>query len=90
MGRKKNFLDKFISEKKLIKELNNNFFIYTYVNVEDGTASLSVNSDFDRFISHKLSKFINDTKYKNIIVIARSEKEQFSEPFPLEEKNQTF
>ena len=31
--------------------------------------SLSVNSDFDRFISHKLSKFINDTKYKNIIVI---------------------
>ena len=35
-----------------------------------------VNSDFDRFISHKLSKFINDTKYKNIIVI-------MTEPFPL-------
>ena len=90
MGRKKNFLDKFISEKKLIKELNNNFFIYTYVNVEDGIASLSVNSDFDRFISHKLSKFINDTKYKNIIVIARSEKEQFSEPFPLTQELNAF
>tara|TARA_B100000900_G_C20524662_1_gene693665 strand:- start:208 stop:702 length:495 start_codon:yes stop_codon:yes gene_type:complete len=80
MGRKKNFLNKLVSKE--ISNLNNNFFIYTYINIEDGVGFLNVNSNFDLFTAYKLSEVINKTDYENVILIARNEKEQFSEPFP--------
>lgn len=83
MGRvKKLFIDKIIKDKKITFSKNKNFYLNVYVNVENGVGTFNINNNFIKHTAKKLTEYINDSKYKNVVLICRSEKEQFSEAFP--------
>ena len=83
MARIKNtFIDKILKEKKISFSKNKNFYVYVYINVENGVGVFNINNNIERVVSVELAKHINKLKYKNVVLICRSDKEQFSEAFP--------
>ena len=83
MGRiKKLFIDKIIKDKKITFSKNKNFYLYVYVNIKNGVGRFNINNNFLRQVTKKLTEYINNSKYKNVVLICRSEKEQFTEAFP--------
>jgi hypothetical protein len=81
-GIKNTFIDKILKEKKISFSKNKNFYVYVYINVENGVGVFNINNNIERTVSLELAKHINKLKYKNVVLICRSDKEQFSEAFP--------
>jgi len=79
---KKLFIDKIIKDKKITFSKNKNFYLYVYVNIKNGVGRFNINNNFLRQVTKKLTEYINNSKYKNVVLICRSEKEQFTEAFP--------
>lgn len=79
---KKTFIDKVIKESKITFNKNKNFYVYSYVDVNDGVGIFNVNNNFEKNVTKKLLEYINKSNYKNVVLICRSEKEQFAEAFP--------
>lgn len=83
MGRiRKTFIDKIIKEKNIKFNRPKNFYVYVYINVENGEGVFNINNNLERNVVEELVDYINEVEYKNVVLICRSEKEQFSEPFP--------
>ena len=81
-GIKNTFIDKILKEKKIRFSKNKNFYVWVYINIENGVGVFNINNNIERASTLELVKHINKLKYKNVVLICRSDKEQFSEAFP--------
>lgn len=83
MGRiKSKYINKLLKEKNIVLSNNKNFYLYVYIDVEDGIGTFNINNNFENNISISLTEFINESEYKNVVLIARGNQEQFSTAFP--------
>lgn len=70
----------------LLKDKSRNLYIYVSADVDDYQYEFGINFHLPDTILTDIVKFINEAETKNVVLICRSEKEQYNEEFPKKEQ----
>jgi hypothetical protein len=75
-------LRKFILKGKYLQKYNSNLYTHTCLLIRNGKVSIHTNLGLDKDAINIIRNFIYGSKYDNIILSVRTEKEPFSSNYP--------
>jgi len=70
----------------LLKDKSKNLYIYVSTTVLSRRYEITVNAKLPNNVLSEISEFINEVESENVVLICRSEKEQYTQEFPKKEQ----
>ena len=79
-----------LKDKNLLKDFPEDTYQFGYIRTKDSKFQFNFNFFVDDTIIENIAKYLNDKNYSSIVIVARSEKEPFTNAFPKTYKLEQF
>lgn len=79
-----------LKDKNLLEDFPEKTYQFGYIRTKENKLQFNFNFFVDDSIIENVAKYLNDKNYTNIVIVARSEKEPFTNAFPKPNKLEQF